>query len=142
MKITLHWLIGAVCLCFLFGCASTREVSMRQDVKDTYIELTQLEKSFNASAHSDYKTTVTRMPEGLVLFGHDETMGRADWARRLFDNNFGSAKTDALLTALYNKYGINESFMSRIKSKPSMGRVYSLKDNEYLHWKYGAEFKH
>ncbi len=115
---------------------------MRQDVKDTYIELTQLEKSFNASAYSDYKTTVTRMPEGLVLFGHDETMSRAYWARQLFNNNFGSAKTDALITALYNKYGINESFMSRIKSGPSMGRVYSLKDNEYLHWKYGAEFKH
>jgi hypothetical protein len=142
MKITLHWLIGAVCLCFLFGCASTREVSMRQDVKDTYIELTRLEKSFNASAHSDYKTTVTRMPEGLVLLGHSSTKGRADFAQRLFGNNFGSAKVDALLTALYNKYGINELFMTRIKSEPPMGRVYSLKDNEYLYWKYGAEFKH
>jgi hypothetical protein len=142
MKLALRCLILTIFFCSVIGCVSPKSISIKQDVQDKYVELTRLENSFNATLYLDYKTTATQMPSGLVLFGHEDTMYRVNSAIQLFRNHYGSIATEAMLTEYHSKFGINEAFITSIKLLPPRGRLYSMKDNAYLFWKYGANFKH
>lgn len=129
-------------LAFPIGCVTQKDATIRMNAEHKYAELSRLENAFNPALYSTYKETAKQMPPGLVLFGHDEAMFSTVSAIRSFRNFSGSLKTEKMVNALREKYGINEAFIFGIKDLPPDGHVYSLEDNEYLFWKYGANFKH